>query len=557
MPFRESATTEIARQLAQLERMFPVRLITSAIAFGLMAIFLSPLVCTIAFLIDVFGEYISFKLMDQLDPKRQTRRYMSVLACVVISELAFCIPTIMIWQLDAVYSKALAVGLLCTTTFQIANVRSLHLPFGVAALSAAVGVALMGNAFYWLRLGDVTGLALSTTGVIGASVYFASAMLSSHKLHRELNLRGEAAQAASLAKGQFIAQISHELRTPLNAIIGMGSAELAQANNQMTADRMDVLVSSAKGLAAILDDILDISALDGKGLTIRPQPVDPVAELAQTLALFRPQFEAAGLTLGFQASPNLPRFVMVDAARLRQCLSNLLSNALKFTTAGQVSVKASMRGELLEIDVQDTGSGISAEQSTQLFGYFQRGSSAQSGTGLGLAISRGLARQMGGDLNLIAQAKGAHFRLVVQAGAVPEAQAAVRPAKSDPISFALQNVLVVDDIATNRLVASTYLLQFGLSPVEASSGHEALNAIKTAPPDLILLDMNMPEMNGLECFHQIRRLTPVPIPVIAMTANTTNVHRQAYFAEGLNGFLAKPLTLESVRDALAPFLQLG
>ena len=548
----ETSETEIVNQHAVLKQMFPVRVISSVIAYSVMAIYLPLWICIVAFSIDQIAARLSVALMHQIDPQQQRARYAAVILAIFVTEIAFSIPVLMIWQLDAPYAKALAVGLICTTTFQIASVRSLHLVFGIVALSTVMTTSLIGNAIYWQGLGDGTGLTVSTIAILAASAYFASAMVSGHNLHSELNSRGVAAQAASLAKGRFIAQISHELRTPLNAIIGMGLAEQAEARTAAAADRMDVLVSSAKGLAVILDDILDISALEGKGVTIRPRPVSPATELAHTVALFRPQFDAAQLKLVFICAPNLPKLAMIDPSRLRQCLSNLLSNALKFTAAGQVMLNASMCGDMLRIDVQDSGRGIDKELTDQLFVYFQRGRDAQSGTGLGLAISRGLARQMGGDLALIPSAQGAHFRLSVLATTVLETSPSVMallPSNMQPLQ-----VLVVDDIATNRLVATTYLRGLGLNTTEAASGAEALLMIQKQPPDLIFLDMNMPEMTGLECFNRIRQISMDWIPVLAMTANADLLHRQHYAVAGLDGFLAKPLTPESVRAALLPYL---
>jgi signal transduction histidine kinase/ActR/RegA family two-component response regulator len=474
-----------------------------------------------------------------------------VIVVTVVTEMAACIPSTLIWQLDQGYAKALAVGLLCITSFQIANTKSVFLPIGLAALGTAFVVALVGNSYYWLGQQDYLGLLIATSGIFAACLYTGKVMISNHKLHQELTLRGEAAQAASLAKSQFMAQISHELRTPLNAIIGMGNAERIEAATPASSDRMQVLISAAKGLAVVLDDILDISALDGKGVTIRPVSVDPAEEIAITLSLFRPQFDAAGLKLEFDCSPLLPPRLLLDPARVRQCLSNLLSNALKFTAMGQVTVSAAMRGAQLQIDVRDTGCGIGHDEAKRLFLPFQRGQGSQSGMGLGLAISRGLALQMGGDLLLVHSTQGAHFRLLVLTGRSSEAP---KPAEARALAETPFQVLIVDDIATNRLVAATYLGQLGLQVAEASSGDEALRLITTQPPDLVLLDMNMPQMSGMECLAALRRIGPRGMPVIAMTASSDLAHQEQWSALGLDGFLAKPLSPESIFAALSPFL---
>ena len=174
------------------------------------------------------------------------------------------------------------------------------------------------------------------------SYYALAAMRSNHLLHRDLLRSERAAAAANQAKGRFVAQISHELRTPLNAILGMGEAELAQATDPRTQDRMQTLVASARELAVILDDVLEMSALGENALPIRPQPTDPQAVISATAALFQPLFAARGLELELRSRARLPDCVMLDPHRLRQCLSNLLSNALKFTETGGASVTTVM-----------------------------------------------------------------------------------------------------------------------------------------------------------------------------------------------------------------------
>ena len=550
MPSHVNLKAEISTQVELLQRMLPTRVVTSTCAYGLMSIFLPGWLCGLAFVIDLLTEWLTLLLMRSLDPQRHSVRYFALIAVTVITELAACLPAVVIWQLDQAHAKALAVGLLCVTSFQISNTKSVFLPIGITALATAVLVAVAGNAYYWLGQEQYAGMLISTVGIVAACLYTATAMRSNHHLHRELLRRGEAAQAASLAKSQFIAQISHELRTPLNAIIGMGIAEQSDAATRASAERMNVLIASAKGLAVVLDDILDISALDGKGVTIRPLAVDPTEELEITLALFRPQFDAAGLKLTLECV-GLPSLLLADPARLRQCLSNLLSNALKFTSSGQVSVSASMRGAQLQIDVKDTGRGIPPEAAKDLFLPFQRGQGSETGTGLGLAISRGLARQMGGDLILLHSPQGAHFRLLILAGkAAPKPE----PIPMPRLGSASFKVLVVDDIATNRLVAATYLGQLGIVAIEASSGAEALALIADSPPDLVLLDMNMPQMSGMECLAALRRTSPRAIPVIAMTASSDMADHQQWTALGLDGFLAKPLTPERIEAALAPYL---
>lgn len=531
-----------------------MRLISSSVAFGLMALFVPPWLALAAMGLDLTCEGIAFALMQGLDPVARRWRYRLVLASVFIMELAFAVPCALIWQQHTPFAKALAVGLMSMTLFQLTTVRAIHLPFGMAGWLAVAATTLLGNGWYWLNQDDVVGFLVSTLGVAAAIMYTLGAMQSNHALHLEISRRSDEADAGNRAKGLFLAQMSHELRTPLNAILGMGEAELASTRDPDTKDRMQTLVASARGLALILDDILEMSALDETGLPIRPVVGTPQEVIAAAVALFRPVYAKAGLSLTLTCSADLPPAALFDPQRLRQCLSNLLSNAQKFTETGGASVQVSYlaHAELLQIDVADTGSGIAPEEAERTFQPFQRGGKVQSGSGLGLAISRGLARQMGGDLVLLPSAQGALFRLTLRVVPQPVCRT---PTQLQPPDLTGKRVLVVDDIGTNRLVAAAYLRRLAATVAEAESGAVALAAIRANRPDLVLLDMNMPGLSGLETLAQIRALPGRHLPVLAMTADASSNDRARYLAEGLDGYIAKPLTLETVSTALGLHLR--
>jgi len=405
------------------------------------------------------------------------------------------------------------------------------------------------------RDGGLQVLLLSLVSIAAAAVFVLSAMLSNHALHVGMAQGRAAARAADQAKGRFLAQMSHELRTPLNAIVGMGEAELAGAITNAARARLGVLVASARGLATILDDILDMSAIGQDRLTIRAVRAEPAAEIRAVTALFEQVYRSAGLALTVQIAPDIPQAAIFDAQRLRQCLTNLLSNALKFTARGGASVSADIGPDgCLRVVVSDTGPGIAADIQATIFQPFERGFSAQSGSGLGLSISRALARSMGGDLVLVPGAVGAVFCLTIRIAPVG-AEDTPEPA---PIIVDLSRfcVLVVDDIATNRLVAATYLGLWRAHVTQASGGAEAVAMITTQPPDLVLLDMNMPGLDGTATLALIRALPgeAAQLPVVAMTADATEAHHAQYLAAGFDGYAAKPLTPETLLAAIAPLL---
>ncbi|MDN5789210.1 ATP-binding protein, partial [Pseudorhodobacter sp.] len=282
--------------------------------------------------------------------------------------------------------------------------------------------------------------------------------------------------------------------------------------------------------------------------------------------------------------------LMLDPQRLRQCLSNLLSNALKNTPDGGIHVSAQLSPSspgqsLLRIEVTDTGPGIPAQQHSRIFEPFARanltGASARSpsgsaiaGNGLGLSICRAMAQQMGGDLTLSpdsTEGRGARFILTLRVEPAtdntaplhtpPEPAIAGGTETPSPPGEGIANlrVLVVDDIATNRLVAATYLWTLGATMQEAASGDEALEILQTHVPDLLLLDMQMPGMTGLQTLARIRALpgSAGKVPVIAMTADAMAEHRKSYLSAGVDGYLAKPITAERIMAEIAKVMDKG
>ena len=620
---RPDPADEIARQLDLLWRERWPRIVLTNLAYALCLVFI-PLWAVLAFAsVNLATEMLSMRLMWGLDPRVHVGRHRAVLGLNFLMELGFALAPVMVWHSENLYAKPFAAGMVMITLLQVATVRALHLPIGIAGFIGVAAAVLPGNAAYWIGAGDVTGLAISSVCILGALAYSLVALLSNHRLNAESASARRKALAGERAKSQFLAQMSHELRTPLNAILGMGHAELRRNRDPLSQQRLAVLMASAEGLSAILDDILDLTAIQEGRMPIRQRSIRPRREIEATLALFQPGIDAAGLILRSRIDDRLDDAAMIDPNRLRQCLSNLLSNALKHTAEGTIQVTADRReaeegSSLLQIEVADSGGGIPRHLHEVVFEPFCNapdlprpstrpkaapapGSEKRDMThpppfptqsnGLGLSISRALARQMGGDLVILpagaeppgdrmaeAGLRGAVFRLTLALAPVPLSDDAA--GGSDPDSDDLSGtgrtaqpgaspgepeihlpdlglrVLVVDDIATNRLVASTYLRMLGASMIEAASGEEALAHLAGDLPDLVLLDMNMPGMDGRETVQRIRGL-PGPagrIAVIAMTADALSEHRAAYLSSGLDGYLTKPLNPERMAAEIAAVL---
>lgn len=576
---RNAAATidELRRQHDILVKEAPLRFTTTAFAFALSAVFLPLWIVLFSAAMNFLGEIINMRLMRGLDPARQPSRYFWTLCSGFWVQFGFVIPPALIWQENGTYVKAFAVGMTCTTMMHLMTVRAIHLPFSIAGLTAIAVAAFGATGLFWLGNGDLTILAMSLLCTLGALAYCAGAMVHTNRLHRETAAGRAEAQAANNAKGRFLAQMSHELRTPLNAILGMGHSELRRATDDLSRERLNVLIEAADGLSTILDDILDMSAVQEGRLPIRPVTASPRAEIAASVGLFRPSVEEAGLTLHLTLSPEIPALAHFDPKRLRQCLSNLLSNALKHTTQGGISVHASLAPHagappVLRIEIADTGRGISDTDSVVIFDPFVRGISSMpnvDGRGLGLAISRALARQMGGGLDLVPKNHplphhplgpewqcGAVFLLTLALPHIDAPPTAQPTRAANPTSLQGRRIMTVDDIGTNRLVTLSYLGHLGAQGTEAAGGAEALSQLADQPFDLILLDMNMPDMDGLEAFRRIRALPGAAgrVPVIALTADATEDHRTHYLAQGLDGYLAKPLTPDQLEAELLRLL---
>lgn len=562
IPKDPDAAAQIYNQLQVLTKVEPARLLSTSVAFAVMALFLPPWLVLAALGADMALEGLGLQLMRGLDPIAKPRRYVAAVATVFVAEACYALCCVLIWQQDTEFAKAAAAGLLSMTLFQLSSVRAIHLPFGMAGVAGVSLTALIGNGFYWLEMRDWPGFAASSIALLGAVAYAVGAMRSNHALHLEISHRGIRADAANRAKGRFLAQMSHELRTPLNAIVGMGEAELAQSPAPAAQARMRTLVGAAMDLSAILDDILLMAAIDEQQLPLRPVIAHPKEVIEATVGLFQPVFAKAGLWLRLEfRSAQLPDAAEFDPQRLRQCLSNLLSNALKFTGTGGATLyvryqeqplrraDTGLRGRLL-IDVSDTGKGIPAHERDLVFQPFQRGAGAHSGSGLGLAISRSIAQQMQGDLEHLPSQSGALFRLSVMIQPAPPPPPLPAPA----VDLAGQRVLVVDDIATNRLVAATYLRAMAATVDEVASGAAALQAISARRPDLVLLDLHMPGLSGAETLAAIRALPGPHLPVLAMTADVSAADRAVKMSTGLDGYLTKPLTMQALRLGVAKHL---
>jgi len=366
---------------------------------------------------------------------------------------------------------------------------------------------------------------------------------------------------ANTHKDRFLATVSHEMRTPLNAVIGyLNLANSGHTLNEETAQFISNAQNSASHLVTVINDLLDYSQIQNGTIVLNPQAFCLHTMLRDTHAMLRQRAIEQGLVYALQISPEVPQWVRADQHRLRQILINLLANALKFTVQGMVTTRVdfkrlkeqSQRGSL-HIEVQDTGPGIAPEAQTRIFEPFvqlnreQYGSTrndALRGNGLGLSISQSLAKSHGGRLTLRSvPGQGATFTLSVPVSVMsaPEITATV-PERTETRSF---HVLIVDDHEVNRLVAAATLRRSipNVRIDNAENGLQGLNYIAKTSYDLVLLDLLMPDMDGIEMTRQVRQTFPAPacnVPVLALTANVAQEALQACAEVGINEVMAKP-----------------
>jgi CheY-like chemotaxis protein/nitrogen-specific signal transduction histidine kinase len=376
----------------------------------------------------------------------------------------------------------------------------------------------------------------------------------------------EEAESATRAKSAFLATMSHEIRTPLNGVLGMAQAMAMGEVTDQQRERLDVIRQSGESLLAILNDVLDLSKIEAGKLELEQAEFD-IDELSRgAIGAFAATAQAKGLAFELKVERAARGVYRGDSVRVRQILYNLVSNALKFTETGGVRVVVGRRNKRLSIAVTDTGIGIADDKLLSLFQKFEQADASTTrrygGTGLGLAICRDLAELMGGTIWAESTpGSGATFtvELPLRRVAAASSKPAPQPAEpSEPIEGVGIRVLAAEDNGINQLVLRTLLEQVGVSPVIVGTGREAVEAWAREPWDLILMDVQMPEMDGPTATGVIRareRAEQRPrTPIVALTANAMAHQVSEYLQSGMDDFVAKPIEASRlyavIQDAL-------
>jgi signal transduction histidine kinase/ActR/RegA family two-component response regulator len=364
------------------------------------------------------------------------------------------------------------------------------------------------------------------------------------------------AESADRAKSAFLAMMSHEIRTPLNAIIGYAELLRSVPLDREAQQGLQTIRESGGMLLRVLNDVLDFSRIEAGELAIAPEPVNIRALVAEVCALYGASADARSNRLSSDVDSNVPENLLIDGARVRQVLSNLLSNAVKFTQQGEICVAVNWERDRLTFQVEDEGIGVSADAEEGLFKPFIQAESTSSrrydGSGLGLAICRRLCQLMDGDIAFRrGDRRGSIFSFHLPA---PVAGAPLREIFQEaemPLAGDLPSVLVVDDNLANARLMSSILKRFGITARIAVSGREAIQSYCEDTADIILMDIQMPDMDGLEATREIRRIEAEKklsrSEIIAVTADILEHHRSDARAAGMDGYLSKPIKISEVQ----------
>jgi signal transduction histidine kinase/ActR/RegA family two-component response regulator len=392
-----------------------------------------------------------------------------------------------------------------------------------------------------------------------------------------LEARDQALEHSRL-KSEFLANMSHEIRTPMNGVIGMTSLLAETPISAEQREYVETIRVSGETLLILINDILDFSKIESGRLELEEHEFDIVTCLEETLVLFRAKAREKNIDLSYTVDASVPRVVVGDVTRVRQVAANLVSNAIKFTPKGEIEISVRrLEGPLdasclLAIQVRDTGIGIPEEKRHRLFRPFTQVEASTNrrfgGTGLGLSISRRLSELMGGTLTVQSvEGKGSTFEFTIRVGvaatrhsisATPWAPpvVAVATAAAAPVEIAEAlpsfRILLAEDNSTNQLVAHRMLAKLGHRADTVANGQEVLDLLPRQPVDIILMDVQMPGIDGIEATQRLRRDPALKQPwIIAMTANAMTGDRERCLAAGMNDYVSKPVKLEELRNALS------
>jgi signal transduction histidine kinase len=378
-----------------------------------------------------------------------------------------------------------------------------------------------------------------------------SATLIAEEAKNKAELATQTAENAMKAKQQFLSNMSHEIRTPMNAIIGFTQVVLKTDLTSKQKEYLTAIKISGDSLIVLINDILDLAKVDAGKMTFEHKPFKLDVSISVIIHLFETKIQEKNIELIKEYDANIPEILIGDPVRLHQIILNLVSNAVKFTTKGKITVSVRLLCEdkekvTLQFSVTDTGIGIHENETGKIFDNFQQATSGTSrlfgGTGLGLAIVKQLVELQGGSVSVKSKVdEGSTFLFILNFQKTHSD--VVSEIKTEKLNTEVKNikVLVAEDIPLNQLLMKTILDEFGFECVIAENGKIAIEKLQSLPFDIILMDLQMPEMNGFEATDYIRNTMNSKIPIIALTANVTTVDLAKCIDVGMNDYISKPV----------------
>jgi signal transduction histidine kinase/ActR/RegA family two-component response regulator len=544
------------------------RLVSAALVAMVVGIALGPAMAAGWFAALAAGEALASLVIRRFSgPTTDRLRALFVLASIPIN-IVWSWLAVALWMFPHQDLRLAALGVCAGQIIFTQNFR--HQPISLLAITTAPPLLCL-VAFPFLTIaphgmGSLTNrwaMLMLVATTINAMLLNRAAARKMDELTRGLRQEKERALAASRVKSVFVATMSHEMRTPMNGLLGLAHALKGTNLDERQRDYVDLMIHSGDSLMQLLNDVLDIARLDAGDAELTPCDFD-LHDLVHAVAdTWRDMAMVRGLSVDVRIDASAPQRLHADPARIRQVLGGLLSNALKFTRVGGVSIEVCGQGaapdglETVAVRITDTGPGIDPAFAERIFESFTQAdesvSRAYGGMGLGLTIARALARRMGGDLSLEPAERGARFLLLLRAP-LPEAPPLPAPA-SETVEDdgAVPRVLMAEDNPMNQMVVRLMLEAAGVDLTVVEDGRQALDALKASRFDCVLMDINMPVMDGVTALSEIRSGSagPSDTPVIALTASAMAGDRERFLKLGFDEHLGKPVKPLDLISAIA------